>query len=96
MRNGEILQSNRTYVGNAFKQNTGMTFAKYLNKRRTVAVNDGSKTSGNSKGAKYYKIRKGDTLGGIASRHGVSVKQLRNLNGIKGNNIRAGKTIRIR
>ena len=33
---------------------------KYLNKRRTVAVNDGSKTSGNSKGAKYYKIRKGD------------------------------------
>ena len=69
---------------------------KYLNKRRTVAVNDGSKTSGNSKGAKYYKIRKGDTLGGIASRHGVSVKQLRNLNGIKGNNIRAGKTIRIR
>ena len=69
---------------------------KYLNKRRTVAVNDGSKTSGNSKGAKYYKIRNGDTLGGIASRHGVSVKQLRNLNGIKGNNIRAGKTIRIR
>ena len=69
---------------------------KYLNKRRTVAVNDGSKTSGNSKGAKYYKIRKGDTSGGIASRHGVSVKQLRNLNGVKGNNIRAGKTIRIR
>ena len=34
MRNGEILQSNRTYVGNAFKQNTGMTFAKYLSKRR--------------------------------------------------------------
>ena len=34
MRNGEILQSNRIYVGNAFKQNTGMTFAKYLSKRR--------------------------------------------------------------
>ena len=34
MRNGEILQSNRTYVGKAFKQNTGMTFAKYLSKRR--------------------------------------------------------------
>ena len=30
----EILQSNRTYVGDAFKQNTGMTFAKYLSKRR--------------------------------------------------------------
>ena len=69
---------------------------KYLKKRRTVAVNDASKAKGNDKGAKYYKIKNGDTLGGIASRHGVSVAQLRNLNGIKGNNIRAGKTIRIR
>lgn len=69
---------------------------KYLKKRRVVAVNDESKATGNSKGTKYYKIRKGDTLGGIAARHGVSVRQLRNLNGIRGNNIRAGKTIRIR
>ena len=69
---------------------------KYLKKRRTVAVNDASKAKGNDKGAQYYKIKNGDTLGGIASRHGVSVAQLRNLNGIKGNNIRAGKTIRIR
>ena len=69
---------------------------KYLNKRRTVAVNDGTKAQGNTKGASYYKIKKGDTLGGIAARHGVSVNQLRNLNGIKGSNIWPGKTIRIR
>ena len=67
---------------------------KYLNKRHTVAVSDG--TAKNGKGAQYHKIRNGDTLGGIAARYGVSVKQLRNLNGIKGNNIRAGKTIRVR
>ena len=66
---------------------------KYITKRRTVAVNDGSK---NTKGAKYHKIKQGDTLGGIAARYGVSVRQIRNLNGIKGNNIRAGKTIRVR
>ena len=66
---------------------------KYLPKRRTVKVNDGST---NAKGAKYHKIRNGDTLGAIASRYGVTVKQLRNLNGIKGNNIRAGRTIRVR
>ena len=66
---------------------------KYLNKRRIVTVNDDSKST---KGAKYHKIKNGDTLGGIAARYGVSVKQLRNLNGIRGNNIRAGKTIRIR
>jgi membrane-bound lytic murein transglycosylase D len=66
---------------------------KYITKRRTVAVNDGTK---NTKGAKYHKIKQGDTLGGIAARYGVSVRQIRNLNGIKGNNIRAGKTIRVR
>ena len=67
---------------------------KLLPKRSTVAVSDG--TSKNSKGAQYHKIRKGDTLGGIASRYGVSVAQIRKLNGIKGNNIRAGRSIRIR
>ena len=67
---------------------------KLLPKRHTVAVSDG--TSKNSKGAQYHKIRKGDTLGGIASRYGVSVAQIRKLNGIKGNNIRAGRSIRIR
>ena len=66
---------------------------KYITKRRTVAVNDGTQ---NTKGAKYHKIKQGDTLGGIAARYGVSVRQIRNLNGIKGNNIRAGKTIRVR
>lgn len=67
---------------------------KYLPKRRTVAVNDG--TSKNSKGVQYHKIRNGDTLGGIARRYGVTVNQLRRLNGIRGNNIRAGRSIRIR
>ena len=44
----------------------------------------------------YHKIRSGETLGGIAAKYGVSVNQIRRLNGIKGSNIRAGKTIRIR
>jgi YesN/AraC family two-component response regulator len=30
----ELLNSNRTYVGEAFKQNTGMTFVEYISKRR--------------------------------------------------------------
>lgn len=69
---------------------------KYLNKRNVVKVSDGSQVKGKSGGAKYHKIKRGDTLGGIAARYKVSVKQLRALNGIKGNNIRAGKTIRVR
>ncbi|MBQ8875791.1 MAG: LysM peptidoglycan-binding domain-containing protein, partial [Bacteroides sp.] len=46
--------------------------------------------------AQYHKIRTGDTLGGIALRYGTTVKKLRALNGIRGNNIRAGKSIRVR
>ena len=68
---------------------------KYLNKRKTVAVSE-SISPKNAKGAKYHKIRKGDTLGGIARTYGVSVRQIRELNGIQGNNITAGKNLRIR
>ena len=66
---------------------------KYLTKRKTVAVKDETKST---KGAKYHKIRSGETLGGIAARYGTSVKKLRSLNGIRGNNIRAGRSIRVR
>ena len=65
-------------------------------KRKTVAVKESTAKSSNSKNAKYHKIRRGDTLGGIALKYGVSVKQLRRLNNIRGNNITAGKSLRIR
>lgn len=68
---------------------------KYLNKRKTVPVPENVSPK-NAKGAKYHKIRKGDTLGGIARTYGVSVRQIRELNGIQGNNITAGKNLRIR
>ena len=68
---------------------------KYLNKRKTVPVPENISPK-NAKGAKYHKIRKGDTLGGIARTYGVSVRQIRELNGIQGNNITAGKNLRIR
>lgn len=67
-----------------------------LNKRQTVAVKDITKSPAYAKNATYHKIRRGDTLGGIAMKYGVSVKQLRRLNNIRGNNITAGKTLRIR
>ena len=69
---------------------------QYLGKRKTVAVKETATGKGNSKNATYHKIRRGDTLGGIAARYGTTVSQLRKLNNIKGNNITAGKTIRIR
>ena len=46
-------------------------------------------------GITYYKIKEGDTLGGIAKKFRVSVKQLKEWNGLKSDNIRAGKTLKI-
>jgi len=46
-------------------------------------------------GVTYYKIKNGDNLGAIAKKFHVSVKQLKAWNGLKSDNIRAGKTLRI-
>ena len=46
-------------------------------------------------GVTYYKIKEGDTLGGIAKKFRVSVKQLKAWNGLKSDMIREGKTLKI-
>lgn len=45
---------------------------------------------------KSVTIRGGDTLSEIAARNHTTVKKLKRLNGLKGNNIRKGKKIRVR
>ncbi len=42
-----------------------------------------------------YVIRRGDTLSTIAARHRVSIADLRNENGLKGDHIRVGQVLRI-
>ena len=69
---------------------------QYLTKRKTVAVNENSTGKGNTGNATYHKICQGDNLGKIAAKYGTTVNQLRKLNNLKGNNITAGKTLRIR
>ncbi|MBR0361224.1 MAG: transglycosylase SLT domain-containing protein [Paraprevotella sp.] len=61
--------------------------------RKETKVNE---TNSGSSGSKYVTIRKGDSLSTIAARNRTTVAKLRKLNGIKGNNIRAGKRIRVR
>ena len=46
-------------------------------------------------GVTYYKIKEGDTLGGIAAKFHVSVKNLKAWNGLTSDLIRAGKTLKI-
>ena len=53
------------------------------------------KKSNNSRG-KSVTIKSGDTLSEIAARNGTTVKKLRKLNKISGNNIRAGKKLKVK
>lgn len=59
-----------------------------------VVTNKNTKTSKNT-GIVYHKIRRGETLGLIAAKYGVSVNQLRDWNNISGNKIVSGKNLRI-
>ncbi len=71
--------------------------------RRTVAVSDTRATarSGRATASKgtgdvtYHKIRNGETLSTIARKYRVTVNQLKNWNGLRNNNISAGKQLKI-
>ena len=49
-----------------------------------------------SGGGKSVTVKRGDTLSTIARRNGTTVAKLRKLNGIRGNNIQAGKKLRVK
>ena len=54
-----------------------------------------SSSSGSNGTRTTYKIRKGDTISEIAMKFGVTTSDLRKWNGISGNKIVAGKTLKI-
>ena len=70
--------------------------SEFFKNRRTVASVNSSRASGSTDGElTWYRIRQGDTLGGIARKFGVRISELRRWNGLRGNNIRAGRRLKI-
>jgi membrane-bound lytic murein transglycosylase D len=71
----------------------------------TTKVAKSQKNAKNKKAAKsekkknktvYVTVRNGDTLGAIASRNGTTVAKIKRLNGLKSDNIRSGKRLRVK
>ncbi len=58
-------------------------------------VNSKNNQTSKNSGLVYHKIRRGETLGLIAAKYGVSVNQLRDWNNISGNKILSGTNLRI-
>ena len=53
--------------------------------------------AGGGGGSKYYKVRRGDTLGSIARRNGTTVNKLCRLNGLRKTSIiRPGQRLKLR
>ena len=72
------------------------TSVKSSRRHRGAAASSSKKSSRRKQTTQSVTIKKGETLSGIARKHGTSVKKLQQLNGIKGSNIRAGKQIRVK
>ena len=63
---------------------------------RTTASRRTKHTRGKAASGRSVTVRRGDTLSEIARRNGTTVAKLRKLNGIRGNNIQAGKKLKVK
>ena len=63
----------------------------------TAAASSSSSSSSNQSSTPTgtYSVKSGDTLSGIATRHGVTVNQLKQWNGLTSNNIRVGQKLKL-
>ena len=73
----------------------------YTSEKKTSRRSRSSRASKRSRRSKAsasrsVTIRRGETLSQIAKRNGTTVAKLRKLNGIRGNNIQAGKKLKVR
>ena len=60
------------------------------------AVKGKKKSGGKSGSTVYHTVKKGETLSAVAKKYGLSVAQLKKLNGLKKDSIRVGQRLRVK
>jgi membrane-bound lytic murein transglycosylase D len=65
-------------------------------RRATVAIDEKAVKEATKNKPVYVTVRKGDNLGSIAKRNRTTVAKIKRLNGMKNNNIRVGKRLRVK
>jgi membrane-bound lytic murein transglycosylase D len=66
-----------------------------LDKTTEIETNRNTTKPANNSNLVFHKVRRGETLGLISSKYGISVKQLKDWNNISGNKVNTGSKLRI-
>lgn len=88
-----LLKRDEVYVNDDIPT---FTTNKKGRRGRTTASRRSKHTRGKAASGRSVTVRRGDTLSEIARRNGTTVAKLRKLNGIRGNNIQAGKKLKVK
>ena len=89
------LSSNNIRVGQRLVIYRGGTSAGSASASSAPAKAQSSSAAPAS-GGSTYTVKSGDTLSGIANRNGVTVAQLKQWNGLSGNNIKVGQKLKVK
>mgnify|MGYP000740072015 CR=1 FL=1 len=94
-----IIENYKLYDFDKVKKSDLKKYRKQLKKRKSKVVpakttKQSPKIKSSSKGV--YVVRKGDTLYSISRKTGVSVKDLKKLNGLKNNTIHIGRRLKLK
>jgi len=93
----KISKDNLSNWNNLDKSNLSIGQKLYLtpNKEIQTASNKSQKKVSKPKYTGEYKVKSGDTLGHIAAKHKISVKDLKNANDLTSNNLKIGKLLKV-
>jgi membrane-bound lytic murein transglycosylase D len=88
------LRSDRLMAGQTLRVSgtAAATASRSTSPRATASAPSATRTASR---AASYVVKSGDTLGGIAKRHGTTVARLKSLNGLSSDRLRAGQRLRV-
>ena len=92
------LKSNNIRVGQRlviYRGGGGPSTSSSSSSTAAAAPSSSSASTQSSTPTGTYTVKSGDTLSGIATRHGVTVNQLKQWNGLTSNNIRVGQKLKL-
>lgn len=84
-----FLKENLAWISDSLGKSSPIVLAS----NPTLPTNVAPEVAQSTASRLAYKVKSGDALGSIASRHGVSITQLRNWNNLKSNLIKVGQIL---